>query len=74
MKYSIKDKLYNYMFETLCKNRRKDLIRSVNAMCSGEKRAVKTAALRKWFKEMTGETAELSTQQLDEIKAAWSDI
>lgn len=74
MKYSIKDKLYNYMFETLCKNRREDLIRSVNAMCSGEKRAVKTAALRKWFKEMTGETAELSTQQLDEIKAAWSDI
>ena len=64
MKNSIKDKLFNYMFNTLCKERHSDLIRAVSAMQSGEKRGSKSAVLRKWFRETTGETPELSSEQL----------
>lgn len=56
MKNSIKDKLFNYMFNTLCKERHSDLIRAVSAMQSGEKRGSKSTVLRKWFRETTGET------------------
>lgn len=74
MKDSIRDKIFNYMFDTLCRNRRDDLYRAVNAMQSGEKRGKKTFALNKWFKQMTGETAQLTPQQLDDVKSTWNDI
>ncbi len=74
MKSSIKDKVFNYMFNTLCRYRRDDLCRAVSAMQQGEERGIKTAALKKWFKEMTGKTAALTPQQLDDVRAAWGDI
>lgn len=74
MKNSIKDKLFNYMFNTLCKERHSDLIRAVSAMQSGEKRGSKSAVLRKWFRETTGETPELSSEQLSDVQDTWKDI
>ena len=74
MKNSIKDKLFNYMFNTLCKERHSDLIRAVSAMQSGEKRGSKSAVLRKWFRETTGETPELSSEQLSDVQDAWKNI
>lgn len=74
MKNSIKDKLFNYMFNTLCKERHSDLIRAVSAMQSGEKRGSKSTVLRKWFRETTGETPELSSEQLSDVQDAWKDI
>ncbi len=74
MKAIIKDKLYSYMFDTLWKNRREDLVRAVSAIQSGEKRSVKSDALKKWFREMTGQTAELTEQQMSELKKVWSDV
>lgn len=47
MKNSIKDKLFNYMFNTLCKERHSDLIRAVSAMQSGEKRGSKIGSAPK---------------------------
>lgn len=74
MKNSIKDKLFNYMFNTLCKERHSDLIRAVSAMQSGEKRGSKSTVLRKWFRETTGETPELSSEQLSDVQDTWKDI
>lgn len=74
MKNSIKDKLFNYMFNTLCKERHSDLIRAVSAMQSGEKRGSKSAVLRKWFRKTTGETPELSSEQLSDVQDAWKNI
>lgn len=74
MKNSIKDKLFNYMFNTLCKERHSDLIRAVSAMQSGEKRGSKSTVLRKWFRETTGETPELSSEQLSDVQYTWKDI
>ncbi len=74
MKNSIKDKLFNYMFDTLCKNRREDLLRAAAAIKNGEKRGIKSAALKSWFKDMTGKTADLTPQQLDDIRETWGDI
>ncbi len=74
MKGSIKDKVFSYMFDTLCRYRRDDLCRAVNAMQRGAERGSKAAVLKEWFKKMTGETAELTQQQLDDIRTAWSDI
>lgn len=74
MKNSIKDKLFNYMFNTLCKERHSDLIRAVSAMQSGEKRGSKSAVLRKWFRETTGETPELSSEQLSDVQDTWKNI
>lgn len=74
MKNSIKDKLFNYMFNTLCKERHSNLIRAVSAMQSGEKRGSKSTVLRKWFRETTGETPELSSEQLSDVQDAWKNI
>ena len=68
MKNSIKDKLFNYMFNTLCKERHSDLIRAVSAMQSGEKRGSKSTVLRKWFRETTGGDSELSSEQLSDVQ------
>lgn len=62
------------MFDTLWKNRREDIERAVSAIKSGEKRSVKSDALKKWFIEMTGQTKELTAEQLDELKSVWGDI
>lgn len=69
MKNSVNDKIFNYMFNALWKNRREDLERAVSAIKSGEKRSVKSDALKKWFIEMTGQTKELTAEQLDELKS-----
>ena len=74
MKNSVKDKIFRYMFDTLWKNRREDIERAVSAIKSGEKRSVKSDALKKWFIEMTGQTKELTAEQLDELKSVWGDI
>lgn len=74
MKALIKDKIYSYMFDTLLKNRREDLMRAVSAIQSGEKRSVKSDALRKWFREMTGQTAALTEQQMSELEKVWGDV
>ena len=74
MKNSVKDKIFRYMFDTLWKNRREDIERAVSAIKSGEKRIVKSDALKKWFIEMTGQTKELTAEQLDELKSVWGDI
>lgn len=74
MKNSVKDKIFRYMFDTLWKNRREDIERAVSAIKSGEKRSVKSDALKKWFIEMTGQTKELTAAQLDELKSVWGDI
>lgn len=74
MKNSVKDKIFNYMFNTLWKNRRDDLERAVSAIKSGERRSIKSDALKKWFREMTGQTNELTAAQLDELKNIWGDI
>lgn len=74
MKKSVKDKIFRYMFDTLWKNRREDIERAVSAIKSGEKRSVKSDALKKWFIEMTGQTKELTAEQLDELKSVWGDI
>lgn len=74
MKNSVNDKIFNYMFNALWKNRREDLERAVSAIKSGEKRSVKSDALKKWFIEMTGQTKELTAEQLDELKSVWGDI
>ena len=74
MKNSVKDKIFRYMFDTLWKNRREDIERAVSAIKSGEKRRVKSDALKKWFIEMTGQTKELTAEQLDELKSVWGDI
>lgn len=74
MKNSVKDKIFRYMFDTLWKNRREDIERAVSAIKSGEKRSVKSDALKKWFIEMTGQTKALTAEQLDELKSVWGDI
>lgn len=74
MKNSVKDKIFRYMFDTLWKNRREDIERAVSAIKSGEKRSVKSDALKKWFIEMTGQTKELTAEQLDDLKSVWGDI
>lgn len=74
MKNSVNDKIFNYMFNALWKNRREDLERAVSAIKSGERRSVKSDALKKWFIEMTGQTKELTAEQLDELKSVWGDI
>ena len=74
MKNSVKDKIFRYMFDTLWKNRREDIECAVSAIKSGEKRSVKSDALKKWFIEMTGQTKELTAAQLDELKSVWGDI
>ena len=74
MKNSVKDKIFRYMFDTLWKNRREDIERAVSAIKSGEKRSVKSDTLKKWFIEMTGQTKELTAEQLDELKSVWGDI
>ena len=74
MKNSVKDKIFRYMFDTLWKNRREDIERAVSSIKSGEKRSVKSDALKKWFIEMTGQTKELTAEQLDELKSVWGDI
>lgn len=74
MKNSVKDKILNYMFNILWKSRRADLKRAVSAIESGDKRSAKSAALKKWFREMTGQTKELTDEQLSELKNVWGDI
>ena len=74
MNNSVKEKILNYMFNILWKSRRADLKRAVSAIDSGEKRSMKSAALKKWFREMTGQTKELTDEQLSELKNVWGDI
>ncbi len=74
MKNSVKDKILSRMFDILWKSRRADLERAVSAAKSGERRSVKSAALKKWFREMTGQTKELTDKQLEELKSVWGDI
>lgn len=74
MNNSVKEKILRRMFNILWKSRREDLKRAVSAIESGEKRSVKSAALKKWFREMTGQTKELTEEQLSEIKNVWGDI
>ena len=74
MNNSVKEKILNYMFNILWKSRRADLKRAVSAIDSGDKRSAKSAALKKWFREMTGQTKELTDEQLSELKNVWGDI
>lgn len=74
MNNSVKEKILRHMFNILWKSRRADLKRAVSAIDSGDKRSMKSAALKKWFREMTGQTKELTDEQLSEIKNVWGDI
>ncbi len=46
MNNSVKEKILRHMFNILQKSRRADLERAVSAIESGEKRSVKSAALK----------------------------
>lgn len=74
MKSSLKDAIYNYMFDILIKNRRDDLIRATQAVSSGSQRFDRGASLRKWYKKNVGAIKELSDEQLAQVRNAWGDI
>lgn len=74
MKDQSKDKIYNKMFNLLLKNRRDDLLRAAEAVKSGSRRAVKSADLRRWFRETTKPEKPLTEHQLSELRETWSDI
>ncbi len=74
MKDTIKDAIYNKMFELLMKNRKEDVVRAINAGATAEKREKRSKELLKWYLEKAGEMQPLTDEQLAAIKETWKDI
>ena len=74
MKDTIKDAIYNKMFELLMKNRKEDVVRAINAGATAEKREKRSKELLKWYLEKAGEMQPLTDEQLAAVKETWKDI
>lgn len=74
VKDTIKDAIYNKMFELLMKNRKEDVVRAINAGATAEKREKRSKELLKWYLEKAGEMQPLTDEQLAAVKETWKDI